>query len=399
MTLDIARIIAGLSALAAEQDAERDTHRFTVLRESWATFDAHDVEQRLASARQTFLVARRCEEGAFAHPAPPIPHNHTVIATDGSMILPSRHSPARFFVLNTGLVRLTYGEQPSAHLSAQPLLFSGDDAMTIPNDVRRTPQNETTIGLMRAVHELCAAGDLAEASSGPTLALQDGTLILWRLESQSDVVRTWILDDFARELGRFEDLGIPLASYISAPGATELMNMLRIAVCDYPLRGLQINCDHCRGRVATEGHTPACDVIPAVTDRALLSEIATLPSGARTPVFRSMSRILSEYVKRGGPGAEIRFFYINTGREIARVEAPRYVTDDTNMLDFVHAAILEQSRLGRGYPVALQEAHEQAVISMDDRRVVELAVEQALARAGVVLTWTGKDGSKRGRFV
>jgi len=136
-----------------------------------------------------------------------------------------------------------------------------------------------------------------------------------------------------------------------------------------------------------------------ITDRQLFDDIGGLAPGARSPVYRSGSRILKEYVARGGPELEICFFYVNNGREIARVEAPRYVTDNPAHLDLVHAVVLDQCVLGRGYPVVLQEAHELAVIDMEDRRIVELAVEQALARAGVVLTWTGKDGSKRGRFV
>lgn len=399
MTLNLSRIISDINALAAETEAGYDQARFSALRSAWALLDMSDIDQRMASARTTFLVARGDGNAHSQVPEPPLPGRHTVIATDGSLILPSRHSPARFFVLNIGVVRLRYGEPSSALLDARPRLYCGDAELTIPNDLQRTPQNETTLGLLRAVEELKAAVELAGHESIPTVALQDGTLVLWRLESQSDAVRDWILNPFVEQLRAFEDRGIPIASYISAPGAGELMNALRIAVCDYPARGMAINCDHCRRRILTESHIPACDILPMITDRALLSDIADLASGARTPVYRSASRILREYVSRGGPGVEIRFFYVNTGQEIARVEAPRFVTDDRAQLDLVHAAVLDQVRLGRGYPVALQEAHEQAVIGMEDRRVVELAVERALARAGVVLTWTGKDGSKRGRFV
>jgi hypothetical protein len=61
--------------------------------------------------------------------------------------------------------------------------------------------------------------------------------------------------------------------------------------------------------------------------------------------------------------------------------------------------VWDQAQLGRGYPIALQEAHEQAVLSMADRRLVEETVERLLATQGIVVTRTGKDGSKRGRFV
>lgn len=398
VTLDLARIIAKLNTLAAETQARTDRNRFDALDVAWSEFDPHEVQRRLAGARTSFLVARGDVHPGSSVPEPLLPFDHRVVATDGSMILPNRHSPARFYILNIGTVQLAYGAHPNAQLSTEPTLHYGDDEMIVPNDPRRLVLTETTLGLLRAVRELQAALAVA-VHDLPTVVLQDGTLLLWRLESQPDSVCEWILDPFVKCLGEFQRHNVPLASYISAPGSSDLMNALRIAVCDYPAQGRAIDCDHCRARQFSENRAPACDVLPMITDRALLADVRRLSPGSRTPVYRSSSKIVSEYVKREGAGLEICFFYLHTGREIARVEAPRYVTDDAAMLDLVHATLLEQCRLGRGYPVALQEAHELAVIGMDDRRTVELAVEQALARAGVVLTWTGKDGSKRGRFV
>ena len=45
------------------------------------------------------------------------------------------------------------------------------------------------------------------------------------------------------------------------------------------------------------------------------------------------------------------------------------------------------------------EAHEQAVISTTERRVVEQLVEEALARRGVTYVRSAKDRSKRSRGV
>ena len=62
------------------------------------------------------------------------------------------------------------------------------------------------------------------------------------------------------------------------------------------------------------------------------------------------------------------FFYINTGEEIGRVELPSWTAKDKKTLDLVHSVILDQCKRGRGYPISLMEAHEQAVISGADRR-------------------------------
>jgi len=61
--------------------------------------------------------------------------------------------------------------------------------------------------------------------------------------------------------------------------------------------------------------------------------------------------------------------------------------------------VYDQCQRGRGYPSALQEAHEQAVITGPERRVVESLVEEALAREGVVLARSGKATSKKERGV
>jgi hypothetical protein len=78
---------------------------------------------------------------------------------------------------------------------------------------------------------------------------------------------------------------------------------------------------------------------------------------------------------------------------------PRWVAEDQDQLDLVHWVLHDQSMLGLGYPLALQEAHELAVLSMADRRLIEDAVERALAGANVTVTYQGKAGSKRVRAI
>jgi hypothetical protein len=81
-------------------------------------------------------------------------------------------------------------------------------------------------------------------------------------------------------------------------------------------------------------------------------------------VFESVSRILNDY----GPH-RIAFFYVHTGSEVGRVEIPMWVAKDKELLDLVHATVVDQCRKGRGYPVVLSESHEQAVLRGADRDV------------------------------
>ena len=61
------------------------------------------------------------------------------------------------------------------------------------------------------------------------------------------------------------------------------------------------------------------------------------------------------------------FYYLNGGAEIARVEVPDWLAEDTELLALSHTMLVKQCQLGLGYPVAISEAHEQAVITGHDR--------------------------------
>lgn len=396
MPLDLSTVIGQINNMAAGMDSADTARRFDALDLAWNNLDSDEVNERYKTARTSFLLAEAAGEYRGTTPLPSIPFNYSVAATDGSFILPDRHSPARFYVLNTSTVFITYGLRPDADIGVATELRYEEEDLVVPDDPLRTRIDGTILGFRRAIEELRAAGKRLEHHRDAAVALQDGTLILWQLQAQTDRVREWVLDQFLDVLDDFRRHDLPVASYISAPGAAELMNMLRVSVCDYPLHGNRIDCDHCRSRA---GHTPACDSLPNVVDRYLLSEVARLQPGERTTIYRSRSRIMEEYDRDKTGDQRICYFYLNAGHEIARVEIPRWVAADLNHLDLVHGVIYDQCRLGRGYPTALQEAHEAAVLNMSDRRTIEQAVEAALSRMGIVSRHTGKDGSKRGRFV
>jgi len=120
-----------------------------------------------------------------------------------------------------------------------------------------------------------------------------------------------------------------------------------------------------------------------------------LKPGERSDIYKSSSKIL-----RVGYGEQgIYFFYLNVGPEIVRLEVPQWVARDEEKSSLLQALVYDQCQRGRGYPSALQEAHEQAVITGPERRVVESLVEEALAKEGIVLARSGKATSKRERGV
>jgi GNAT superfamily N-acetyltransferase len=102
----------------------------------------------------------------------------------------------------------------------------------------------------------------------------------------------------------------------------------------------------------------------------------------------------------GRYGAQrVYFFYLQTGQEMARVEVPEWVAADPARLELAHALLLDQCRRGQGYPVALSEAHEQAVVTAADTENFRRLVEEWLSEEHVAVSTSAKSRSKRTRWV
>jgi len=75
------------------------------------------------------------------------------------------------------------------------------------------------------------------------------------------------------------------------------------------------------------------------------------------------------------------------------------VAQDENLLNLTHALVLDQCRRGQGYPVALSEAHEQAVVTGVDRESFWQLVESLMVDEKMPSPTSAKSFSKRTRWV
>ena len=97
-----------------------------------------------------------------------------------------------------------------------------------------------------------------------------------------------------------------------------------------------------------------------------------------------------------GPHA-MRACYVNVGAgagrnaTIGRIEAPAWCVDSINVMA---AALARHARMGEGYPLVLKAAHEEAVVSKEDAREIEQALEQALLARGIVPRMSSKQSAK-----
>ncbi|OGO06613.1 MAG: hypothetical protein A2Z76_01755 [Chloroflexi bacterium RBG_13_56_8b] len=130
-----------------------------------------------------------------------------------------------------------------------------------------------------------------------------------------------------------------------------------------------------------------------VQDRELFSSI--LEEGERSALFSSQSKIVKDHYG----GHWVHFFYLRVDGEIARVEIPQWVAQDESLLDLTHSLVLDQCRRGQGYPVALAEAHEQAVVTDADRESFWQLVESLLIGEHLPTPTSAKSFSKKTRWV
>lgn len=348
-------------------------------------------QRELGGPKIPWLVAEPVNTLSVTYLAPPIPADLAVVASDGSAIPPDRHSPVRFYVLNVGYAVLVYGSQPSAKLDAHGWFCYEDADLYFDPQGKRIPLEGARLGIHMGVKELPGLLEATDHAPRPVVALRDGSLILWSLHNEDKDLQAAYLGEFLEVLGAFRERGVPVASYVSYPGSNDIVNCLRLILCEHGSEG----CDNCPYEDDGRQDERLCHSMEGIRDRHLFEGL--LRPGERSDIFQSQSAILRHYREH-----QIQFFYLDVGGEIARVEAPQWVMSDPAMLDLVHGTVYDQCRRSGQYPPyppVLVEAHEQAVISTGDRRMVEEMVEKALAAQGIYYMRSAKDVSKKSRGV
>ena len=152
-------------------------------------------------------------------------------------------------------------------------------------------------------------------------------------------------------------------------------------------------------RLCTARHSDltSCDGAAGFDDRELFELL--LEPGHRSPLYRS-SHLAARFALGLATGQEwSHFYYLNGGAEIARVEVPDWLADDPELLALSHAMLVKQCQLGLGYPVAISEAHEQAVITGHDREEFRRLTLMLLEQQGLPTPESAKATSKRRPWV
>jgi hypothetical protein len=385
------RVMSGSLATDAGDKRQRQLLALGRYLEEAGAYAAWARAADLSRETSAWLLARPVESLEIIRDLPARPPDYALVATDGSQIDVERHGMAACYLINIGRVFLRYGARPAAKLCSRPALYYRDEDLYLSDGVRRIAIEGNYLSARRDVEEGIALAELADEflqGELPCAALQDGTLVRWTLAGAEKLVQERFLTPYLAYLERMRQRAIPVASYISRPRAPEVAGTIRLMLCP------DVDLDHGRGAKCSEcsdaaaGRTPACYVCQGLTDADILAD--TLAEGQRGPLFVSMSRI---NVEAYGPHL-IHFFYMRSGREIARVEIPRWVAEDQDAVDLVHTLIYDQCLKGQGYPLALARAHEQAIVRAADRRAFLSMVEGSLLRAELPASDSRKRTSK-----
>lgn len=399
MSLDLTKVAAQVGGMVArlkaggEKKQERLNHALEVLGDKSTDIDY--LRKKIASSKTTWLVAGLVDGLDQHYKASPLPTEFTVMATDGSHIDVDRHRSTRCYLINIGTVVLQYGANPNAILDSFPCLYAGDEDLLIaPAGIkgREQPIEGALLGIKRSVDECQRLAELAaELPPGSsTLAILDGSLILWGLEAYPEFVTEALLDrgflNYLNEMRRLnKGRNLALASYISFPRSTDVVNALRVALCPHD----PPDCDrHC-----STGEKRECDAVAGVQDRELFSHLLSL--GERSALFINQSSVVRKHYGEHW----VYFFYLRVDNEIARVEIPQWVARDESRLNLAHTLILDQCQRGQGYPVALSEAHEQAVVTTADRENFWQLVESSLVEEHLSNPDSAKSFSKKTRWI
>jgi hypothetical protein len=297
---------------------------------------------------------------ASSHPRSDSVIQATLIAADGSQIVPNRHDPLQYYVVNVGAIAMQIGSGQT------PQVFT-ETKLKILDEFDDTYFSDSQIALQRDVAERKKLLEIAEKYSGIILALTEGQLELWG-SIDSDNAREFEknLQDYLNVLKELEQKEVITAGYVDKPGANWVVKLLEIAATPQEeLKNVRKN-----------------RPLAGATDLWLFEKI--LARYERSAVFALQSKSAEKYTD----SISIRFFYLNVGDEkkpkIARVDIPAWVAINKEALNNLHFALVEQSKImgNEPFPYLLHRAHEIAVITHQEKEEIDRMLSLQIRNSG-----------------
>ena len=296
----------------------------------------------------------------FSGPPPASVKEATLIAADGSQIVPDRHSASQYFVVNVGAIAMQVGSGNT------PDVFT-DTRLHLLDEFEDSFFSDSQVALQRDVAERRKLLEVSQKYSGIVIALTEGQLELWGA-ADGDNARVFekSLQDYLDVLLELDKRGVVTSGYVDKPGANWLTRLLEIATIP------ESELDNLRKYRPLLG----------VTDLWLFGQI--LGRHQRSAIFKLQAKSADKYKE----SIAIHFFYLNVGDErkpkIARVDIPFWVANDRQSLDNLHSALIEQAKImgDRPFPYLLHRAHEIAVVTHREKEEIDRLLDIAIRNGG-----------------
>ena len=320
------------------------------------------------------LVAHQPDAGDLALPATDAPLNQrftpksapsrgiTVIAVDGSQIMPDRHAAVLYYLIQVGGLIFRYdGSTPTSHREAT-LHF--EESELYDNDGQIIGHQ---LGMRRTVAEMDFLGQLtanvrAKGDADPIVALTDGPL-LWPHSGRTEEEQR-LLPKYMTALKQLQEKRAMPAGFIERPGGSPLLNTLSLLPQE------------------RESDADSARALAHLDDRMLMARF--LAPGEHTIWLKRPSPMNRQHARHGH---DIWFYYLNVGAPghpvIARVETPAWAASTEGWSMHLHIALVHQAAVLHGYPYALARAHELALVTQEDKTALDNLLQRRLMEAGI----------------
>ncbi|MBI3167508.1 MAG: DNA double-strand break repair nuclease NurA [Chloroflexi bacterium] len=311
---------------------------------------------------------------ASSCPPPDSVIQSTLIAADGSQIVPNRHEPLQYYVINVGAIAMQIGSGNTTEVET-------DTELHVLDEFDDTYFSDSQVALQRDVAERKKLLAMSEKYSGTIVALTEGQLELWgSVDNENAKEFEKSLHDYLHALEEMRQKQIIAGGYVDKPGANWVIKLLEIAGTPQDeLKNVRKN-----------------RLLAGVTDLWMFSQI--LGEHERSAVFALQAKSAEKY-----KGAlAIHFFYINVGDKkhpkIARVDVPLWVVENPSMLNVLHSVLVEQSKImgsSQPFPYLLHRAHEIAIVTHREKEDIDrLLSRDILVRGGKLGEKSGKQSAK-----
>lgn len=388
MTLEFEKLIPKLESVAKRAVRQEIKRREVTTKivaqlnqyaDDWEAINDALADAKLKGDPHILRFARPLNENEpinVAIDCPPCPDQATLIATDGSQIMPDRHASFYYYLINVGGMVYFHGE--NGHLpdtfSLSELEYLGDD---LESDI-----SSGDVSVQRDLKEInTLASKLREYQDqpAPRLGILDQRLLYWPNRSGEKAEK--IADEWMQAMTIIRHTQSFLCGFISRPNTNRVATMLRA--------------------IATKNEAEWKELGKrTIVNDANIFQAVLSKKGQRSKVFKDVSRPNDRF-KELDPKNEVCFFYLNVGNSIARVDIPMWVAEDDNAIDNVHSLIYSQCELLGGYPYIITRADEMAVVGKQDQAELNAMIELNMQHQGITPMISpkqeGKDSARGGR--